>query len=133
MEIGRANRNWIFGALFCWILFGANVIKDLIGGECHCQILFGENAQKCEKNEQINIQRLSNFVSKTIKILFGKEQKRENLRKSFAFASAKYGGVKKSGQEWARVGKSGEVCPKVGTWTLVPSLTLRASLQDDVR
>ena len=79
-----------------------------------------KNAKKIEK---INIQRLSNFVSKTIKILFVEKQKRENLRKSFAFASAKYGGA----------GKSEQVCPKVGTWTLVPSLTLRASLQDDVR
>ena len=50
-------------------------------------------------------------------------KKRENLRKSFAFASAKYGAVKKSEHKWA----------KVDTWTLVPSLTLRASLQDDVR
>ena len=47
-------------------------------------------------------------MSKTIKILFGKEQKRENLRKSFAFASAKYDAVNKSEQEWARVGKSEE-------------------------
>ena len=49
------------------------------------------------KIEKINIQRLSNFVSKTIKILFVEKQKRANLRKSFAFASAKYGAVKKSG------------------------------------
>ena len=33
-------------------------------------------------------------------------KKRANLRKSFAFASAKYGAVNKSEQEWARVGKS---------------------------
>ena len=61
--------------------------------------LFGENAEKCKKYRKINIQRLSNFVSKTIKILFVEKQKRENLRKSFAFASAKYGGVGKSEQE----------------------------------
>ena len=95
--------------------------------------LFGENVifrsysarmrKNAKKNRKINIQRLSNFVSKTIKILFVEKQKRENLRKSFAFASAKYGGVGKSEQEWG----------KMGTWTLVPSLTLRASLQDNVR
>ena len=79
------------------MLFGANVIKELIRRECHFQILFGENAQKCKKKRKNNIQRLSNFVSKTIKILFVEEQKRENLRKSFAFASAKYGGAGKSG------------------------------------
>ena len=52
LEIGRANRNLIFGALFCWILFGANVIKELIRRECHFQILFGENAQKCENKSK---------------------------------------------------------------------------------
>ena len=76
-----------------------------------------------KKYRKINIQRLSNFVPKTIKILFVQKQQRADLRKSFAFASAKYGGVNKSEEEWG----------KVGTWTLVPSLTLRASLQDDVR
>ena len=35
-------------------------------------------------------------------------KKRENLRESFAFASAKYGAAGKSGQEWARVNKSGQ-------------------------
>ena len=55
--------------------------------------------KNAKKNEKINIQMLSNFVSKTIKILFVEKQKRENLRKSFAFASAKYSGVNKSGQE----------------------------------
>ena len=95
-------------------LFGENVIFRSYS------VRMRKNAKKIEK---IDIQRRSNFVSKTIKILFGKEQKRENLRKSFAFASAKYGAVGKSEHKWG----------KVGTWTLVPSLTLRASLQDDVR
>ena len=80
-------------------LFGENVIFRSYSARMR------KNAKKFRK---INIQRLSNFVSKTIKILFGKEQKRENLRKSFAFASAKYGAVNKSEEEWARVGKSGE-------------------------
>ena len=71
--------------------------------------LFGENVifrsysarmrKNAKTNRKNNIQRLSNFVSKTIKILFVEKQKRENLRKSVAFASAKYGGAGKSEQE----------------------------------
>ena len=71
-------------------LFGENVIFRSYSARMR------KNANKIGK---INIQRLSNFVSKTIKILFVEKQKRENLRKSFAFASAKYGAVKKSGEE----------------------------------
>ena len=80
--------------------------------------LFGENVifrsysvrmrKNTKKIEKINIQRLSKFVSKTIKILFVEKQKRVNLRKRFAFASAKYGAVNKSEQERVRVNKSGE-------------------------
>ena len=67
--------------------------------------------KNAKKNRKIDIQRLSNFVSKTIKILFVEKQKRANLRKSFAFASAKYGAVKKSEEEWARVNKNGYMDP----------------------
>ena len=86
-----------------------------------------KNAKKYGK---IDIQRLSNFVSKTIKILFGEEQKRADLQQSFAFASLIYRAVEKSEEE----------CPDVNGVNVNDPLdpgsepyVSRASLQDDVR
>ena len=104
--------------------------KNLFGEN----VIFGSYSVRVRKNakkiEKINIQRLSNFVSKTIKILFGEERKRADRRQSFAFASLIYRAVEKSERK----------CPEVSGVNVNDPLdpgsepyVSRASLQDDVR